>query len=556
MQSASPGVECREGNEGERMVELLVVDDESHIRDGIRSGIPWESHGVAPCKTAANAAEALAILEESLPDIVILDIRMPDMDGLELLEIIRKTSPGVHAILISGHDDFEYAQRAITLGAFAYLLKPLDHEKLRDTVLEAKASIERQQALVRKDEELRRAFRQSLPVLRDSFFMELAEGRLPDEEEVRQRAHSLSIGLDGSHALAIAILAEKPPRAEAAAVEEEGFLRFALRSRAEKLLRGVSASSHCFASGEMVGAVVCGSPSLRAAILSSCADLKSWANSSLGHALAVGIGRMHRGTAGVAASWQEACEALQYRIIMGRNEVIDAERLGDRDRPATAFGSFERMLKRCDPEAVAALTARDTAAIDRLAAAISREFVASAAADIRRSRRLVFFLAFFLTRLAFALDCDERIAEGEGDLQAELARPRSQRELEAFLHDNFRRLLDCRAEKDRQRNGHLVRKAKETVDGGVFEDISLSAVAQGLCVHPSYLSRVFRQETRESFHEYATRARMAEAKRLLKATTLRVHEIAERLRYRDLNHFAKVFRKAVGVSPSEFRERG
>ncbi len=538
------------------MVELLVVDDESHIREGISSGIPWESHGISLCRPAASAAEALAELERSLPDILILDIRMPDMDGLELLEITRKTYPSVRVVLISGHDDFEYAQRAISLGAFAYLLKPLDHAALLDTVLKAKAAIERQQAMVRKDEELRRAFRDNLPVLRNHFLVELAEGRIEGEKDVRQRAQDLSVDLKGTHSLAIAFLAARSSvRADPAGETDAGFLRFALQNRAEKLLRAVSPAAHCFSTGDLIGAVVRGSPPPRDAVISSCRELITWANSSMGLALAAGIGKTRHGFPGISASWLEAVDALQYRIIMGRNEVIDAEALGERPGQGAGSGAFERLLKRSDQEALAALRARDVPALERMSAEMAAELTASAAADIERSHRLVFLLASFLTQLAFSLDCDACVGpDGRGDLNVELARPRSQPELKGFLLDFFKRLLDCRAESDRRNNGHLVRLARQAVEEGISGDVSLSAVAQALHVNPSYLSRIFRQETSESFHAFATRARMTEAKRLLKTTTLRVHEIAERLRYRDLNHFAKVFRKAVGVSPTEFRD--
>lgn len=124
------------------MVRLLVVDDEEEIRNGIINVINWSSHDITICGGAENGNEALRLIEETSPDILLVDIRMPILDGLELIEILTERKSHVKSIILSGYDDFSYAQKALKLGASDYLLKPCRPKEILDTVLKVKSCIE------------------------------------------------------------------------------------------------------------------------------------------------------------------------------------------------------------------------------------------------------------------------------------------------------------------------------------------------------------------------------------------------------------------------------
>ena len=115
------------------MFRLLIVDDEYYVRVGIKSAIDWSEIGVEVVGEAADGEEALEMALSSRPDI----IRMPFMDGLTLMERLRSKMPECGFIVLSGHNEFEYARQAIRQGAFAYLLKPIDRQELKDTVFAA-----------------------------------------------------------------------------------------------------------------------------------------------------------------------------------------------------------------------------------------------------------------------------------------------------------------------------------------------------------------------------------------------------------------------------------
>lgn len=119
------------------MFRLLIVDDEYYVRVGIKSAIDWSEIGVEVVGEAADGEEALEMALSSRPDIILTDVRMPFMDGLTLMERLRSKMPKCGFIVLSGHNEFEYARQAIRQGAFAYLLKPIDRQELKDTVFAA-----------------------------------------------------------------------------------------------------------------------------------------------------------------------------------------------------------------------------------------------------------------------------------------------------------------------------------------------------------------------------------------------------------------------------------
>ena len=116
-------------------MKLMIVDDNRQVREGIRYGIEWDKYGFTEVTDYADGAQAARKLTAEKPDIIIADIRMPDMDGLELLEVVRKNLDNCRYILLSAYSEFEYAQKAIRLGADDYILKPVKPDKLIDIVM-------------------------------------------------------------------------------------------------------------------------------------------------------------------------------------------------------------------------------------------------------------------------------------------------------------------------------------------------------------------------------------------------------------------------------------
>ncbi|MCI1722708.1 MAG: response regulator [Lachnospiraceae bacterium] len=124
------------------MIKLFLAEDETVMREGIKKHIDWEKEGIEFAGEAGDGEIAYPMILNLKPDILITDIKMPFMDGLQLIELVKKELPDLHVIILSGYDDFSYAQKAITLGASEYLLKPISPSKLLETVRKVAAAIQ------------------------------------------------------------------------------------------------------------------------------------------------------------------------------------------------------------------------------------------------------------------------------------------------------------------------------------------------------------------------------------------------------------------------------
>ena len=119
------------------MLKVFLVEDESIVREGLRDNIPWQQYGYEFVGEASDGEMALPLIQKTKPDVLLTDIKMPFMDGLSLSKLVHQEFPDMKIIIISGYDDFEYAKQACDLGAFAYLLKPIEDDKLRETMQDA-----------------------------------------------------------------------------------------------------------------------------------------------------------------------------------------------------------------------------------------------------------------------------------------------------------------------------------------------------------------------------------------------------------------------------------
>jgi two-component system response regulator YesN len=167
------------------MYHLLIVDDDLIIRRGLSRAIPWEEYGIQVAGVAGDGQTALEMMEEIVPDIVIADIRMPQIDGLEFAKLVRDRFPAVKVILLTAYKDFEYAKTALQLQVYDYVLKPVDNQALLEVVTRAALAKAEQQKVNRKLEE-------SQPLLLRQFFLDLIEERF-SPEEIRVKMELLEI---------------------------------------------------------------------------------------------------------------------------------------------------------------------------------------------------------------------------------------------------------------------------------------------------------------------------------------------------------------------------
>jgi two-component system response regulator YesN len=166
--------------------KVFLVEDEIVTRDGIRENVDWESAGFTLCGEASDGEMALPLIEETQPDVLITDIKMPFMDGLQLSKIIREHFPWIKVIILSGHDEFDYAQSALKMGVTEYLLKPVSAIDIQSVLESLGDTLRNEHEEQEHLKQLQRSVEGSLILQREQFLLRLVMGGVPSADAIEQ----------------------------------------------------------------------------------------------------------------------------------------------------------------------------------------------------------------------------------------------------------------------------------------------------------------------------------------------------------------------------------
>ena len=536
------------------MINLLIVDDEVNIVTGIRDNIPWNEYGIRVCGIAGNGAQALDLLMTTSPDIIIMDICMPQISGIELLEIINEKYPNIRTILISGFREFEYARQAVNLNAFAYISKPIDDKELLQTVLKVKEEIQGRLEKLRQDAIVTARIKENLSILKDIFLSRLVKGWYKKIDQINAHASSYDIKLDYKQFLVGLIVQDTTEEAGTSAGEmNENFRRAVILSKLDNLLPKEGLYSFNLENG--IGMLFAADTINREYLYKQLNLLIKCINQEGGFSITVALGKVCKRVEDIPLSYKTAVSTLDYKVVIGNNQVIDSENFSRELFSGGSQFSFYRYLHDVEKELLIALKSINTDALNRWAEDVGEMLGHIIKNNIRQKSNAVFMLAFHLYYIQGELGIyGDHIPYGGDRIFSEISKLAGVSEIKCYLNYFLRRIIaDIKSINKDQRN-YLVSRAKEYICKNVHEQISLVSVADYLEIHPSYLSKIFKMITGETFTDYLTTVKMSEAERLLKTTNMRVYEISELLKYNDPGYFIKLFRKVFGVSPNEYRQ--
>ena len=518
---------------------VLLVDDEEDIRVGISRKMDWAALGFSLVGEAENGREALELAETLEPDVVLTDIKMPFMDGLELCRILTERLPAAKFVVFSGFDEFEYAKQAIRMNVFEYILKPISAAELEGVLRRLRERLDAERAERQNTEALRRRYEESLPVLRELFYAHLLEGRVPPEQAA-ERAARLELDITGDAWTAALSHVDGGPDRELAALSVQQLL--------EENLTLEGWSCRTFLYGDTAALAVSRGGGSVYALIQALDRVCALAESYLGLTLTVGVGAPCAGLGGLPQSAEGALAALDYRGLVGAGRAIY---IGDLEPDAGARISFDENDER---ELAGAVKLGGEAEV--------REAVGRLTEKVRRSGLAASQCNLFFLEL---LTCLLRLARGAGLEVEEVFGTGFTGAVQATDFSSFtamgewclERCLRIQTLLRRQRTdsaGQTVERAKAYIREHYGEsDLSVERLCDHLHLSPAYFSTLFKREMGMSFTAYVTVKRMEAAAEALRSSEDKTYLIARRCGYEDANYFSYVFKKHFGVTPTKFR---
>jgi len=515
------------------------------VREGIRSNFPWEQTDFVLAGEAPDGEMALSMLQDIKPDILITDIRMPFMDGLELCRALSATMPWMYIIIISGHDDFTYAKEAISIGVKEYLLKPVSVQELRSVLTRIGEDIraeKQQQANLRI---YRDQLASSSELLKQKLLSDLISG-IP-ETEIIERARALHTGLTAKRYLVMVI----EPRQETAHAED-------IRAAESMICRLANNSGGtvymCQIQGRFV-LLIMGDDDAdveeRTYGLAQSVQYDIERNTPLKPMVTIGttVDSLHM----VPQSYREACSLLATMCETGEGEH-DRRILGVLDiAPAESFSLMDVKV----PKIYERIRHANRADVDD----ILNEFIESLGESAAKSKLLINYLFVDIVLVASRIvrDCGgvpQEVIPAAFLPEGKTAVTLGVDEALSLAKDVIGKALEFRDEQGSARHGVVIRKAKAFIgEHYANPELTLRQVANEVALSNNHFCTIFSQETGVTFTEYITTIRIEKAKELLRDKQMRTSDVAESVGYNDPHYFSYLFKKYTELSPREFRKQ-
>ncbi|MFA9557080.1 response regulator [Evansella sp. AB-rgal1] len=516
------------------MFKVLLVDDEMFARQGLRSLIEWEKCGFEVISEAANGEDAFEIIESLHPDVVITDIRMPVVDGLELIQNVNQTlEVKPKFVIISGYNDFSYAQKAVRYGVFDFVLKPVDEEELETTLKKLAEELEKQVVI--------KASRQKQ--ISESNFVQLLEGGLT-EKDVADWAKSLHIDKSDHFYYVIIEINNLSPN-ERISIEDD-VIKDAMTRLGNESNQLALYIHHDNAVGLLLS-----SDQIRkynGEIETLLNKLNREIAQSVNKPITIFVGDRVDNLLLLKSSFDTASNIRNYKYIIRDKKVILYEQVKDLEVTYNELDNkiYLSLLEKVEENKVNEIEEE----IDHIFHEFQLKNFSPSAIKTSINR-----CVFRIIQIINSMDGDEK--------KITSLVPMTNWEKHNLTYHDLKRLfsnfvLEGSVVIQELRKENMkgdIHKVKTYVDNNFHMNISLKSIATKFYMNPVYMGQLFKRTFDIYFKEYLLNLRVDEAKKLLRQTDMRVYEVAEKVGFGSTDYFVTQFEKINKMTPTEYRNK-
>lgn len=533
-------------------MKVFIVEDEVVIREAIHRMIPWEEYGFLFCGEASDGEMALPLIRSERPDLILTDIKMPFMDGLTFAKLVKKEMPETKIVIISGYDDFTYAQQAISLGIECYLLKPVSKGKLLEVLGEIREKYEKDNAQKSYYETFQREIREYEKNSRRDFFETLLGGR-PEEKNRYEWAEQLGIDiLAGAYNIVLFTMEENSAGSDSYSDEKAKILERIEGYFAEH-------TDYLLFRNQMFSyaVVVKGEPDSIEEKTAECVN-------ALGRMLQqkgtkddyfISTGKPVERLSMLKESYQAAGHAFALRYVTNKNIVCYGTKVDICREEACELDINSIDTNVMDAEVLYNFLWN---ALPGEIEEFAENYMLMVGEEALRSQMfrqyVVLYVHFCTMNFIRKLGIDKDALKERG-ICPDVGKSASTEEVRESIIASLILGIALRDENAKSRYKSVIKTALRFMQENYTDDsLSLNQVACAANVSANHFSALFGQEMGETFIEYLTGLRMKRAKELLRSTDMRSGEIALEVGYKDPHYFSFLFKKTCGCTASEYRK--
>ncbi|MGG4142621.1 response regulator [Paenibacillus algorifonticola] len=539
------------------MLNMLIVDDESFVIEGLKHAVDWSLYGIRIAGEANNGAEALELLDtlDKPIDIIMTDVRMPIMDGFGLIERLNERGHRCKIIVLTGHEEFDYAKKAIRYRIFEYLLKPVTLDKIEETVSRLSAEFREENEKQRRLHDMEKKLQQSLPLLEERFYFNLLSGIYQQDMQAL-----LGIKLHAAAYQTIIVQIDNLKPADPSAVHTADIERQRqLLSLTIQHMVSESLAEHLplpfsvvvYNSTDFVlllqhqAALPTGSEG--EGLQPPFSAVQDLVQRETGLTVSFAIGRAYDSLQRVAKSFHEAQEALKHKLYYGNGCIVSYSDI------EVNQGHYLDSFRQAKDQLVDAIQIRDAKLSTQVLSTIQSTLEKEKKYGIPYIRTLSMELVLIASLVLHEKgDHLADICPGHPDLLGEVQQLGTVADIFDTLRAAYTAIIQHYEQKGASRNRDIIHFVRTYMAEHLDQEIKLDDLAQLVYLTPNYLGYLFKETVGMGFSSYLMQLRMEHAKTLLTKPGSRIYEVAASVGYKNAHYFSKIFKEYTGVTPSEY----
>lgn len=546
------------------MYKILIVEDENVIRWGLKEHIPWEQYGFQVAGEAENGKSALELISLVSPDVVLVDIMMPVMNGLEFLGKLKEGFPDIKIIVLSGYSEFDYARQCVELGASAYLLKPAKNTEIERILLKIRDELDLFHGRIKKIDTILKNAGVGYSIMKEKFIESMLEGKV-SVKDIKEQFPELEINLSDYFCVVLLqveidatadfSVGMRESKAEIINIIDEALCGFEELKCYELLFR----------KGNNLLAIICSKSNIQKgfavkAISNIRKGIAVFYSGLYSHSAVVsaGSGNCYSGVARIKNSYDEAVCALKHTFFKGKGSVLHSD---DCCRQPLKSDEALEMLN-SDNSNIINQIVTDTVSCDYEAFIKTLCGCFELMDNLGSGDEEIVYMKIVEIMVMLSMKLNEKNIDYKsiyaGNIHLKIRSiidNGTLAELKSWTQDICLKAMDtieCYFKE--KRINPVIEKAKKYVDENYSSKITLEGICELLFISPSYFSSMFKHKTGLTFTHYLTNVRIARSKEILTLPDIKVYEVAMMVGYDDFRHFSKLFKKLEGVSPQQYRQ--
>lgn len=524
-------------------LKILILDDEYIILDGLCS-FPWEMYGCRIVGKAMDGEEGIELIDRYHPDIILSDIKMPEKNGIQVAEYAKKHYPDTEVILLTGYDNFSYAQQAISIGESEYLLKPVNFREMHEVIEKICKKI-RQEHYEKQDYyELQKNYQKSLPEIREKLISDLLNGRLKDREALEKKMDHVNLKIERYFVIYGKLSREVPMDMD------PGLLDFVICNICREYLK--KSSYQVYDETDALGYTFLITFDERVNQTDAvsrckkyCEEMLKGIREVLKCTMTIGISQVFQNAYDMSLAYRQsitACEnnygneenggIIEYRDIYQWEHTTWEISVGEK---RTLFSAIHQGY------------------IETTKEIVKKIFDSCQDIDMMRYAAMELLISCFQY-----VSSDEIVTMEEhrkNILPAKLEIIyfcHSKKELMSVMNETIAKLLmhdqDVKSDKKQQ----MAKQIMDYICENYTQDISLDELSEKFMISKTYINNLLKNFYHKSFLEILQDYRLKEAKRMILENHYKISEIAEKVGYHDISYFIRVFKKKYGVTPNNY----